>query len=89
MAGPADPEAAGVFFAASRKAFAWSNSYPDSAETAIRFLNPLRIECGADAYVEYPIPNENDAYNLIAFWNLERMVSSVKLRTAASKIAPS
>jgi hypothetical protein len=32
----------------------------------MRFLNPLRIDCGADAYVEYPIPNENDAYNLIA-----------------------
>ena len=63
---PADPEAAGAFFAASRIVLAWSNSYPDSAETAMRFLNPLRIEWGADAYVEYPIPNENDAYNLIA-----------------------
>lgn len=66
LAGPADPEATGAFFAASRIVLAWSNSYPDSAETAMRFLNPLRIEWGADAYVEYPIPNENDAYNLIA-----------------------
>ena len=48
-AGPADPEDAGAFLAASRISFAWSNSYPDSAETAMRFLNPLRIECGADA----------------------------------------
>ena len=55
----------------------------------MRFLNPLRIEWGADAYVEYPIPNENDAYNLIELQNLARIEASVKLRTAASKIAPS
>jgi ABC-type nitrate/sulfonate/bicarbonate transport system substrate-binding protein len=48
----ADPDAAGAFLAASRIAFAWSNSNPVYADTATRFLNALRIECGAEAYVE-------------------------------------
>jgi hypothetical protein len=48
----ADPDEAGAFLAASRIVFAWSNSYPVYADTATRFLNPLRIECGAEAYVE-------------------------------------
>jgi len=60
-AAPVAAPAAGAFFAAFTKASAYGNEYPLARETARRFLNPLRRECGADAVVANPAPRERDA----------------------------
>jgi len=57
-AAPVAAPAAGAFFAASRRADASGNSYPDAALAQTKFLNAFKIECGADAAVGNPEARE-------------------------------
>jgi len=59
VAPPVAAPAAGAFFAAEMKASACGKVYPLAMDAARRFLNPLRMECGADAVVAYPAPRES------------------------------
>jgi len=45
--------------AALRSLVACGNSHPLATETATRFLNPLRRECGAEHVVGTPTPRES------------------------------
>jgi len=80
------PPADGELAAALKKALAYGNSYPLIAETAMRFLNPLRIECGADETVGTPISSAMAVWKPTALLNLLRITSLERSRTAASKM---
>jgi len=68
-AGPAPPAALGAEAAADKKAFPYGNSNPLMAETAIRFLNPLRIECGAELTVGIPASRAMAVWKPMALLN--------------------
>jgi hypothetical protein len=67
-------------------ASAWVKLNPLSAQTATRFLKPLRSECGAEEAVGTPISRARAVCIPMALLNLERMTLVERSRTAASKI---
>jgi hypothetical protein len=66
---------------------AWAKLNPLSAQTATRFLKPLRSECGAEEAVGTPISRAMAVCIPIALLNLARITSVERSRTAASKMA--
>lgn len=59
-----------------------------TAAIARRFLNPLAIECGADAIVGYPMDKDKAAMFATPSRNLARKSSGLMSRMAGVKIVP-
>lgn len=59
-----------------------------TAAMASKFLNPLAMECGADATVGYPMASERAATLATPSWNLARRSSGLMSRIAGVKMVP-